>query len=127
MANTLKALAQGIVGMKRSLGPAWRDTVVMAASEFGRTVRPNGTGGTDHGTATAAFLFGGALAGGRVIADWPGLDRLYQNRDLAPTRDLRSVTKAVLRDHFDIPETELERTVFPESGGAAPMGGLMRA
>lgn len=127
MADTLKAFAQGVAGMKQSLGPAWRDTVVMAASEFGRTVRPNGTGGTDHGTATAAFLFGGSLAGGRVIADWPGLDRLYQDRDLAPTRDVRAVTKAVLRDHLEIPEGDLDRTVFPESIEAKPVDGLMRA
>ncbi|HUC61207.1 MAG TPA: DUF1501 domain-containing protein [Alphaproteobacteria bacterium] len=126
MADTLWALARGIAGMKQSLGPAWRETVVMAATEFGRTARPNGTDGTDHGTATAAFLFGGALAGGRVIADWPGLDRLYQDRDLAPTRDVRAATKTVLRDHFEIPERDLDRTVFPESVGTKPVDGLMR-
>lgn len=129
MANTLKAFASGIAGLAQSLGPAWRDTVVLAVSEFGRTVRANGTGGTDHGTATAAFLFGGAVHGGRVIASWPGLEqgRLYQGRDLAPTLDLRAALKAILRDHLELPEGGLDRVVFPASAPVKPMGGLVKS
>lgn len=129
MANTLKAFANGIAGLAQSLGPAWRDTVVLAASEFGRTARANGTGGTDHGTATAAFLFGGAVKGGRVIANWPGLaqGRLYQGRDLAPTLDLRAVLKTVLRDHLELPEDGIERAVFPASAQVKPMDELVRS
>ena len=91
--------------LKESLGPVWRKTVVLVATEFGRTAAINGTRGTDHGTGAAAFLLGGAVAGGRVIADWPGLARanLLENRDLKPTRDLRTVMKGVLRDHLGVP------------------------
>ena len=79
----------------------WRDTVIVVATEFGRTARINGTGGTDHGTGTVALVVGGAVKGGRVISDWPGLKpaNLYQGRDLAPTADLRAVFKGVLHDH----------------------------
>ena len=128
MADTLRAFAEGIAGLAGSLGPAWTETVVLAASEFGRTVRPNGTGGTDHGTATAAFLFGGAVAGGRVVANWPGLDqgRLYQGRDLAPTLDLRGAIKAALRDHLELPGDAIERVVLPGSNQVKPLPGLVR-
>jgi uncharacterized protein (DUF1501 family) len=128
MADTLRAFAQGIDGLAVSLGPAWKDTVVLAATEFGRTARPNGTGGTDHGTATAAFLIGGAVHGGRVVARWPGLDgaKLYQNRDLAPTMDLREPIKGVLRDHLELPAEALERNVFPNSLPAKPLLGLVQ-
>jgi uncharacterized protein (DUF1501 family) len=101
----------------------------MAITEFGRTARPNGTGGTDHGTATAAFAFGGAVAGGRVVADWPGLSggALYQNRDLAPTMDVRGVLKGVLGDHVGVTQAVLEGRVFPGSGGVRAGVGLVRA
>ena len=121
--------AEALAALKAALGPAWSKTVVMTATEFGRTARPNGSGGTDHGTASALFLGGGAVDGKRVIADWPGLDsaRLYQNRDLAPTTDFRSVAKAVLQAHLGLPPDALERVVFPGSGGAAkPMPELLR-
>jgi uncharacterized protein (DUF1501 family) len=129
MADTLKAFATGISGLAQSLGPSWKDTVVLAATEFGRTVHANGTGGTDHGTATAAFLIGGAIQGGRVIARWPGLAerQLYQGRDLAPTLDLRAALKAVLRDHLGLPAEALDRVVFPQSAQAKPLDGLLRA
>ena len=80
------------------MGEAWRETVVAVVTEFGRTARINGTEGTDHGTGTVAFLIGGALKGGRVIADWPGLKpaQLYEDRDLKPTTDLRAVLKGLL-------------------------------
>jgi uncharacterized protein (DUF1501 family) len=88
----------------------------------------NGTAGSDHGTASVAFLAGGAVAGGRVIADWPGLKPadLYAGRDLKPTADLRSVMKAVLRDHMRVDEGHIERVVFPSSSVAAPTEGLFR-
>ncbi|HLI11889.1 MAG TPA: DUF1501 domain-containing protein [Alphaproteobacteria bacterium] len=128
LADTLKAFAEGVAGLVASLGPAWRDTVVLAASEFGRTAHANGTGGTDHGTATAAFLFGGAVRGGRVAARWPGLSqgRLYQGRDLVPTTDLRAALKAVLRDHLELPGDALDRVVLPNSTQVKPLDGLVR-
>ena len=109
------------------MGPAWRDTVVAVVTEFGRTARINGTEGTDHGTATVALLAGGAVKGGRVIADWPGLrdTDLYQNRDLKPTTDLRAVLKGVLRDHLRVPDTALAATVFPESTAVRATPGLV--
>ena len=104
-------------------------TAVLLATEFGRTAATNGTRGTDHGTGSAALLLGGAVAGGRVLADWPGLSarNLYQQRDLKPTLDLRSVMKGVLHDHLQIASSALERDVFPDSSGAPAIGGLLRA
>ncbi len=125
----LAALDGGLAALQGALGPeAWRQTAVLAMTEFGRTARVNGTGGTDHGTGTVAFLAGGAVAGGRVVADWPGLGagRLFQNRDLMPTTDLRSVAKGVLAAHLGLGPDGLAR-VFPASAAAAPMAGLIRA
>ena len=101
--------------------------MVVLITEFGRTARINGNDGTDHGTATVALLAGGALKGGRVLADWPGVKEsdLYQNRDLKPTTDLRAVLKGLLRDHLRVDESALAATVFPESTGVAPMAGLV--
>ncbi|TWB59633.1 DUF1501 domain-containing protein [Nitrospirillum viridazoti] len=120
LAGALGNLSKVLVALRASLGPAWRQTVVAVVTEFGRTARPNGTGGTDHGTATAALLAGGAVQGGRVLADWPGLanDRLYQGRDLAPTQDLRAVMKGILRDHLGLDTGALDKAVFP--GGDTP-------
>lgn len=128
LAGRLAVLDQGLATLKQELGPVWSDTAVLLVTEFGRTAAINGTRGTDHGTATAALLVGGAVAGGRVIADWPGLSAraLYEGRDLAPTLDLRSVLKAVLQEHLLVPSRELERTVFPDSTAAKPLRGLMR-
>jgi uncharacterized protein (DUF1501 family) len=102
---------------------------VLLVTEFGRTAAVNGTRGTDHGTATAAFLLGGAVAGGRVIADWPGLSAraLYQGRDLAATLDLRALLKGILAEHLGVPQRALEDSVFPGSAAARPVRGLMRA
>ena len=96
-------------------------------TEFGRTARINGTDGTDHGTGTVAFLAGGALQGGRVIADWPGLKAadLYEGRDLKPTIDLRSVLKGLLKDHLRVEESVLASNVFPGSADAKPTAGLV--
>ncbi|GAB2179555.1 DUF1501 domain-containing protein [Dongia sp. agr-C8] len=128
MAAALAQMNDALAALKASLGPVWAKTVVMTATEFGRTARPNGSNGTDHGTATALFLAGGAVAGKRVIADWPGLDsaQLYQNRDLAPTTDFRSVAKAVLQAHLGLPPDALDREVFPGSAAAKPLADLLR-
>jgi len=109
------------------MGEAWRDTVVALVTEFGRTAQINGNDGTDHGTATAALFAGGALKGGRVVADWPGLKEsdLYEKRDLKPTTDLRAILKGLLRDHLRVDERHLEATVFPDSAAARPAGGLL--
>jgi uncharacterized protein (DUF1501 family) len=109
------------------MGEAWRDTVVVLVTEFGRTARLNGNDGTDHGTATVALLAGGALKGGRVIADWPGLKEagLYEKRDLKPTTDLRAVLKGLLRDHLRADEQRLDTAVFPDSAAAKPLQGLL--
>lgn len=128
LANNLKALADGVAGLKAAMAPVWNKTAVLVVTEFGRTVRPNGTNGTDHGTAGMALLAGGDLAGGRVVTRWPGLatNKLYEGRDLAPTLDLRAVCKAVLAEHLAFPEADVERRVFPGSGKAARLRGLFR-
>ena len=125
---TLGQLDAGLTALRASLGDAWRKTVVLAVTEFGRTAHVNGTGGTDHGTGGVAMLMGGAVAGGRVRADWPGLGpgRLFEDRDLAPTADLRSVIKGVLVDHLHMPPAAMPR-VLPGSDDAQPMRGLVRA
>lgn len=119
MANNLGVFGRGLKTLKEELGEQWSKTVVIAMTEFGRTARPNGNRGTDHGTAGTAFLFGGALRGGRILHDWPGLseENLYQGRDLRPTIDIRSVVKSVLSEHFDIPMSTLDRNIYPGSGG----------
>jgi uncharacterized protein (DUF1501 family) len=129
LALRLRALDAGLAALKESLGPVWRNTVVLVATEFGRTAAINGTRGTDHGTGAAAFLLGGAVAGGRVIADWPGLggSDLYENRDLKPTRDLRTVMKGVLRDHLKVSASALDSTVFPDSAAVKPLDGLLKS
>jgi uncharacterized protein (DUF1501 family) len=129
LAARLAGLDAGLRILKEDLGPVWRDTVVMVVTEFGRTAAVNGTRGTDHGTGAAAFLIGGAVHGGRVIADWPGLSAraLYQGRDLAPTTDLHSALKGVLADHLQVSTRALESTVFPDSAGSKSLQGLLRA
>ena len=123
----LAALDAGLRTLRESLGSNWDHTVVLVATEFGRTVAINGTRGTDHGTGAAAFLFGGAVQGGRMIGQWPGLARsaLYQGRDLQPTTDLRSVIKTVLRDHLQVAPRRLDNEVFPDSAGAGYLQGLI--
>jgi len=126
--NRLRDLGEGLAALKPALGQAWRRTAVAVVTEFGRTVAVNGTNGTDHGTGAAAFLLGGAITGGRVIAHWPGLGahQLYEGRDLAPTLDLRSVMKALLIDHLGLPAGDVERIVFPGSREAAPLRDTLR-
>jgi uncharacterized protein (DUF1501 family) len=127
LANLLGALDGAIGAIESNMGGAWRETVVVLVTEFGRTARINGTDGTDHGTGTVAVLVGGALKGGRVIADWPGLKDadLYERRDLKPTIDLRAVLKGVLKDHLRVEERALAATVFPGSDDVKPMEGLV--
>jgi uncharacterized protein (DUF1501 family) len=127
LAQLLGGLDGALAEFESGLGPRWRDTVIVVATEFGRTARINGTQGTDHGTATVALLAGGAVKGGRVISDWPGLKpaSLYQGRDLAPTTDLRAVFKGVLHDHLGISERALGQAVFPDSAPVKAMQGLL--
>ena len=127
LAQLLSGLDGALAEFESGLGARWRDTVIVVVTEFGRTARINGTEGTDHGTGTVALLVGGAVKGGRVISDWPGLKpaNLYQGRDLAPTTDLRAVMKGVLQDQFGLAERVLAETVFPDSGSAKPMKGLV--
>jgi uncharacterized protein (DUF1501 family) len=127
LANLLGALDGAIAEIETNLGDAWRETVVVLVTEFGRTAHINGNDGTDHGTATVALLAGGALKGGRVLADWPGLKDgdLYEHRDLRPTTDLRAVLKGLLRDHLRVDDRALEADVFPDSSAARPAAGLL--
>ncbi|MBV9561797.1 MAG: DUF1501 domain-containing protein [Bradyrhizobium sp.] len=127
LATLLSGLDGALAEFESGLGDKWRDTAIVVATEFGRTARINGTEGTDHGTGTIALLAGGAIKGGRVIADWPGLKpaSLFEGRDLAPTTDLRAVIKGVLSDHLGIGERVLAETVFPDSAAAKPMKGLI--
>ncbi len=127
LSGPLKQLDTGLVALKASLGPAWAQTAVLVMTEFGRTARANGTKGTDHGTGTVAFVVGGAVAGGRVEATWPGLGsgQLFENRDLAPTADLRAVAKGILMAHLGLNSSALGQ-VFPGSDGVAAMAGLIR-
>ncbi|WP_085966948.1 DUF1501 domain-containing protein [Bradyrhizobium sp. STM 3843] len=127
LAGLLSGLDGALAEFESGLGAHWRDTVVVVATEFGRTAKINGTEGTDHGTGTIALLAGGAVNGGRVIADWPSLKptSLYQARDLAPTTDLRAVLKGVLADHLGIGERALATSVFPDSAVVKPMKGLV--
>ena len=129
LANRFEGLDAGVRTLRKELGDTWSETVVAIVTEFGRTVAVNGTRGTDHGTASAAVLLGGAVAGGRVLADWPGLRQsdLYQGRDLQPTTDLRSVFKGILADHLELPESWIETRVFPDSSAATPMRGLVNS
>jgi uncharacterized protein (DUF1501 family) len=118
---------EGLGTLRDGLGDAWKDTVVVIATEFGRTASMNGTEGTDHGTGTVAFMVGGAVRGGRVIADWPGLSKaaLLDERDLMPTTDLRSIFKGALRDHLGLDEKALGDMVFPQSLSVKPMDKLL--
>lgn len=127
LAQLLGGLDGALAEFESGLGPHWRDAAIVVATEFGRTARINGTEGTDHGTGTVALLAGGAVKGGRVISDWPGLKpaSLYQGRDLAPTNDLRAVFKGVLHDHLGISERALAETVFPDSAPVKAMKGLL--
>ena len=118
----LKGLDALIAGLKTGLGAEWDRTILVVATEFGRTARVNGTQGTDHGTASSLLLAGGALKASGPIGDWPTLadNRLFEGRDLAPTLDVRSVFKGLLRDHLGVDRATLDQRVFPGSAAEAP-------
>ena len=127
LARQFEALDKALGALKAGLQPVWRDTVVAVVTEFGRTVRLNGTRGTDHGTATIALLLGGAVRGGRVLADWPGLaaGQLHEGRDLKPTTDMRAVMKGLLAEHLGLDDRRLGEEVFPASASLARLRGLV--
>ncbi len=127
LANRLSGLDGAFEEFEKGLGDKWKDTAIAVITEFGRTARINGTVGTDHGTGTVALLAGGAIKGGRVIADWPGLAeaQLHEGRDLKPTADLRAVLKGLLADQFGLSAAVLALAVFPDSGHVNPMRGLI--
>ena len=117
----LRDLDQLLASLKTGLGTNWGNTLILVATEFGRTVRPNGTGGTDHGQASAAMLLGGTVAGGKVVADWPGLTQaaLYEGRDLKPTTDLDALVAGAIAQHFVLEPPRMMSALFPESRGSA--------
>jgi uncharacterized protein (DUF1501 family) len=129
LGNQLRGLDAMLGALKTGLGPLWANTMVLVATEFGRTVRVNGTLGTDHGTASCAMLIGGAVNGGRVAADWPGLrdGALYEGRDLRPTTALDAVIASATAEHFRLDGTRVGKTLFPETTGMALIPGVARA
>jgi len=128
LAAQLKALDTMLAALRDGMGPHWNTTTVLVATEFGRTAAANGTGGTDHGTGSAALLFGGALQGGRVLADWPGLSSsaLYQSRDLQPTLGLDSVIAAAVAETFGLDPELTGRTLFPQTAVPRMRQSLLR-
>jgi uncharacterized protein (DUF1501 family) len=116
LAGQLRGLDAMLAALKAGLGPAWDKTLVLVATEFGRTVAVNGTGGTDHGTGSVAMLLGGAVAGGRVVADWPGLSAgaLYEGRDLKPTVGLDMLIAGALAQHYALDTQRVATMLFPE-------------
>lgn len=129
LAAQLKGLDAMIDALRTGLGPVWADTLVLVATEFGRTVAVNGTGGTDHGQGSAAMLLGGGVKGGRVLADWPGLApaNLYDGRDLRPTSGLDALIGGAVAAHFDVDPARAMAALFPASGRTAATGGLLRS
>jgi uncharacterized protein (DUF1501 family) len=127
LANRLANLDALIDGMATGLGPEWNNTVVVVATEFGRTAHVNGTGGTDHGTASTALVLGGALKKGGIIGDWPTLQsaKLFENRDLAPTLDMRGLFKGVLAEHLGVDRKALDSSIFPDTAAIAPATNLV--
>jgi uncharacterized protein (DUF1501 family) len=127
LATRLAYLDAALDGLADGLGPAWKDTAVVVATEFGRTARVNGTGGADHGTASTALLLGGALKPGGIVGDWPTLAqaRLFENRDTAPTLDMRAVFKGLLAGQFGIDRRTLDTAVFPDSASVSPAAGII--
>lgn len=127
LADNLAGFADGLDALAQAMGPAWKQTALVAVTEFGRTVAVNGTNGTDHGTASVMVAMGGAVKGGRVAGDWPGLAQLEENRDLKLATDGRRVMKALLRDHLGVDAAALDKKVFPDSASLRPLDGLVRA
>ncbi|MEJ2088868.1 MAG: DUF1501 domain-containing protein, partial [Gammaproteobacteria bacterium] len=111
-----------------SMGSVWSSTVVVMVTEFGRTVAMNGTRGTDHGVGGVALIAGGAVNGGRVLGDWPGLGTgsLYEGRDLKPTTDMRAIFATVLTGHMGFDGNAVDEHVFPDAR-LPPIRELLRA
>ena len=129
IAAQLRGLDAMLAALKTGLGPAWSDTLVLVATEFGRTAAPNGTGGTDHGTGSVAMLLGGAVKGGRVVSDWPGLKpaALYEQRDLRPTQALDALISNAIAQHYALDLPRVMTTLFPNGTKPRRMDGLIRA
>jgi uncharacterized protein (DUF1501 family) len=127
LANRLAYMDAAIDGLSSGLGAEWSRTVVLVVTEFGRTVRINGTKGTDHGTGSTALILGGALKRGGLIGDWPTLQpaRLFENRDTWPATDMRALFKGVLADHLGVDRRSLDTTVFPDSAAVEPLRGIV--
>jgi uncharacterized protein (DUF1501 family) len=127
LTRKLKELDAGLRAFRDGMAPLWNRTVVAVLSEFGRTAAANGTGGTDHGTGGVALLAGGAVKGGRIAGDWPGLAQgaLNEGRDLRATSDTRALLKGVLASHLRVPESVLETKVFPDSRDVRAIEGLL--
>lgn len=125
----LRGLDGMIAALRTGLGVDWMNTLIIVATEFGRTAAPNGTGGTDHGTGSLAMLLGGAVAGGRVVSDWPGLTSasLYEGRDLRPTTDLDVLIASAVAEHYQLDPARVARTLFPNIAATRPMEALLRA
>jgi uncharacterized protein (DUF1501 family) len=128
LGNQLKALDTLVGALRDNLGDHWRHTAVLVATEFGRTAAANGTGGTDHGTGSVAMLMGGAVAGGRMLADWPGLQpgQLHEGRDLKPTLDLDALIAIAAAECFRLDPELAMRTLFPGRRVNASLHGLIR-
>jgi uncharacterized protein (DUF1501 family) len=129
LANQLKSLDTMLASLRDNLGPVWDKTTVLVATEFGRTAAANGTGGTDHGTGSAAMLIGGAVKGGRVVADWPGLRQsdLYQGRDLKPTAALDTMIASAASESLRLDPERTASALFGQTSGFKPMEGLVRS
>ena len=129
LARKLKELDDACASFAQAAQPVWSRMVMVVVTEFGRTARINGTNGTDHGTGGVMFVAGGAVAGGRVGGQWPGMQprHLYQDRDIHATTDFRAVFKGLLAGHLGIREGVLAARVFPGSAALAPQAGLLRA
>lgn len=127
IANQLGGLDALLATLRDGLGAVWSDTLVIVATEFGRTAAVNGTGGTDHGTAGLAMLLGGTVSGGRIVADWPGLGQsaLYEGRDLRPTTPLDAALSGAIAGHFRLDPERTARTLFPGGAGQS-LSGLIR-
>ncbi len=128
LAAQLRGLDAMIASLKTGLGAQWANTLVLVATEFGRTVAVNGTGGTDHGTGSAAMLIGGGVSGGRVLADWPGLSgaNLFEGRDLKPTLSLDTLISGALAQHYALDPTRVRTALFPDETGGAIRETLIR-
>ena len=119
LGNRLRQLDLGLSKLKQELGTHWSKSAIVVVTEFGRTVRQNGGRGTDHGTGGVGLVLGGAVKGGRILGEWPGLatNQLYQNRDLYPANDMRGLLANLLREQFGFRKSDLTRSVFPDSQG----------